>query len=138
MNVLVVDDERLLRWSLERLFTKYNIDVIAVETGEEACTVLEHSYFDWLITDLRLPGISGFDVLRFAKKMYPQIHCLVISAFGSEEMRKELESIGIDLYLDKPFSMDFLLETIRKTEIKPVDDKKQVPENRLPKLLSLL
>jgi len=135
MNVLVVDDERLLLWSLERLFTKNKIGVVTVQSGEEAQALLLKNRFDWLITDLRLPGISGVEVLRFAKETQPDIRTIVISAFGSSKLRRELEQIGIDLYLDKPFDLDLLLETIL---LKPFKNEVAPPNKQTPKLLSLL
>ncbi len=138
MNVLVVDDERLLRWSLERLFTKHQVGVITVGSGEEALQYLAKNHFDWLVTDLRLPGISGFDVLRFAKDIQPQIQCIVISAFGSQQTRAELKRIGIHLYLDKPFDLDFLLQTILHAKAPAFDEEQKTPKKKTSKLLSLL
>ncbi len=134
MKVLIVDDERLLLWSLERLLTKHGISVVTVQSGEDALAFLSEESFDWLVTDLRLPGISGQDILRFAKKKQPDIRTIIMSAFGSVQSRADLERIGIDLYLDKPFNLDFLLETIGGP------DSENSEENHKPtvKILSLL
>ncbi len=138
MNVLIVDDERLLLWSLERLLAKHKISVAAVQSGEEALALLTKEPYDWLVTDLRLPGISGLDVLRFAKKTQPNIRTLIISAFGSGQLREELEKIGIDLYLDKPFNMDFLLETIRSPKSEKSNESSSPQQKPKIKMLSLL
>ncbi len=138
MNVLIVDDEKLLLWSLKRLFNKNKIDVQTVQSGEEALLQLEQKRFDWLISDMRLPGISGLEVLRFAKKSQPHIRTVVISAFGSTSLRSQLTEIGIDLYLDKPFDLDVLLQFIQS--VKPTQSPEPPPPSKktIEKMFSFL
>lgn len=138
MNVLIVDDEKLLLWSLKRLFSKNKIDVQTVQTGEEALVLLEEKHFDWLISDMRLPGISGLEVLRFAKKSQPHIRTVVISAFGSTSLRSQLAEIGIDLYLDKPFDLDVLLQFIKTIKPAQPPETPPPPKKTIEKMFSFL
>ncbi len=138
MNVLIVDDEKLLLWSLKRLFNKNQIDVQTVQSGEEALVQLKQRHFDWLVSDMRLPGISGLEVLRFAKNNQPHIHTIVISAFGSGSLRRQLSEIGIDLYLDKPFDLDVLLQFIKTFKVEPPAETPPVKKKSIEKMFSFL
>ncbi len=114
--VLLVDDEWLLRWSLEKALVKQNYDVIAVGSGNEALNVLTSCpALDWLITDLRMPDIDGFELIDRVKIAQPQAQLVLMTAFGSSEVERRANSLGVK-YLMKPFDLNHLIEDVLNTE----------------------
>ena len=113
-RALVVDDERKMRRVLQMLLEKMGIESIAAETGEEALTMLAAERVDLLLTDLRLPGLSGIDLLARVREIEPELAVIVLTAFGSVETAVEAMKRGASDYVLKPFDLDALEVTIRK------------------------
>lgn len=110
--VLLVDDEWLLRWSLEKALVKQNYAVISVGSGNEALDALSScSGLDWLITDLRMPDIDGFELIDHVKKAQPKAQLVLMTAFGSSEVERRANSLGVT-YLMKPFDLNHLIEDV--------------------------
>lgn len=107
-RILVVDDDRLICWSLRELFSNEGYEVHAVETGEDAVREAERSSFDLIITDLKLPGINGWDVLSRIKVIEPQVKVIMISAFGNEDITQKASDVGASFFLGKPIEIDNL------------------------------
>lgn len=120
MKILLIEDEKLLLWSLKRSLAKEGFEVIAEDSGEKAFGWLPKCTFDWVITDYRLPGINGLEVLREVKQCQPNVKTMMLSAFGSPELLKDLEQDGILCFLPKPFSIDELIKTLRETSLNTV------------------
>jgi len=121
MQVIIVEDEKLLLWSLERSLVKHDLKVEAKTNAEEALLCLKKDCYDWMITDYRLPGISGLELLQKARAICPHIKVAVISAYGSPKLLEELRNSGANLFLSKPFDIDHLLSIIKN----PVNDSQQ-------------
>ncbi|NOY78761.1 MAG: response regulator [Calditrichaeota bacterium] len=115
MKILLIEDEKLLLWSLKRSLTREGFEVIAEDSGEKAFAWLSKYTFDWVITDFRLPGLNGLEVLREVKQCQPNVKTMLISAFGSPELRKSMEADGILCFLPKPFNIDELIKILRET-----------------------
>jgi two-component system response regulator AtoC len=113
-KVLIVDDETIMRNFLAEALKRKGIEVTPVENGEKAIKALQEQSFDLVITDLKMPGISGMDVLRKIKELSPKTLVIVISAFGSIENAVEAMQLGAFNYLIKPFSLECLLTSIEK------------------------
>jgi len=113
-KVLIVDDEAIIRDFLVEALKRKGIDAQAVDTGEKAVKLLQDQSFDMVITDLKMPGISGMDVLRKAKELSPTTLVIVITAFGTIENAVAAMQAGAFNYLIKPFSLECLLATIEK------------------------
>jgi len=90
------------------------IDVIPAESGQKALKLLQESAFDMVITDMRMPGITGMDVLAKAKEINSNIIVVIITAFGSIENTVEAMRAGAFNYLLKPFSADAIEAVIEK------------------------
>ncbi len=106
-RILIVDDEETLTFSLYQSFilSKHPYEVVTAGTGEEALEKCAEQPFDLIITDIFLPGISGFEVLQTIKKNSPDSKVIVITAYGSEEKREEALNGGALLYIEKPFDI---------------------------------
>ena len=113
-RALVVDDERKMRRVLQMLLEKMGIESIAAETGEEALAMLAAERVDLLLTDLRLPGLSGIDLLARVREIEPELAVIVLTAFGSVETAVEAMKRGASDYVLKPFDLETLEVTIRK------------------------
>ncbi len=104
-RVLIVDDEATLVFFLKQGLQEDEslITVDGAASGEEALTKLTYSRYDLLITDLKMPGISGFTLVEVARSLHPQIGIILITAFGSPEVQNEADHLNVDGYLTKPF-----------------------------------
>lgn len=80
-RILVVDDEKNTRRGLSKILTKFNYEVLEAETGEKALECLEENHCDILITDMRMPGISGIDLLKNVRKNAPDIGVIIFTGF---------------------------------------------------------
>jgi len=114
IKVLIVDDETDMRWVLSRIFQDADYKLITALTGEEALIKVEKEEPELVILDVKLPGISGIEVLSAIKKVKPEIVVIMISAYGTEEIRKEAMRVGAYDFIDKPFSVEGILQTTKK------------------------
>lgn len=113
-KVLVVDDEELMRRFLKETLSRLKLDVETAETGEEAVALLKKQTFDLIITDMKLPGITGIDIIKKAKELAPSTQIIVITAFGTIENAVDAMKLGAFTYLIKPFCADTIETAIKK------------------------
>lgn len=113
-KILIVEDEMLLRNFLFETLKRKGMDVTAVENGEKALRILKDSSFDMVITDMKMPGLTGIDVLKKVKELSSGTMVIVITAFGSIENAVEAMRLGAFHYLIKPFSPDTIEAIIDK------------------------
>lgn len=115
-KILVVDDEALVRNFLSETLKRKNFDVSTAENGLKALALLKENTFDLVITDMRMPDLSGLDLLKKVKSISPSTLVIVITAFGSIENAVEAMRLGAFNYLIKPFSPDTIEAVIEKAE----------------------
>jgi two-component system response regulator PilR (NtrC family) len=113
-RVLVVDDERSMRELLEIVLRREGYDVLTADNGRAALSTLEHQPVDLLISDIKMPDMSGVDVLRAARGMDPDMLAIMITAFASTETAVEALRLGAHDYISKPFKVDELKLRVRK------------------------
>lgn len=113
-QILVVDDHfemlEFLRSMLELSGQDY--EVLAVPSAEEAMLELRRGNFDLLITDVRLPGMSGFDLIRWGQKAKLKLPVIMITAYSSSQGRKEAADLGVAHYFQKPLETDDVLTAV--------------------------
>jgi two-component system response regulator PilR (NtrC family) len=112
-RVLVVDDERSMRELLSIVLRREGYDVTLAENGRLAIEQLERARFDLLISDIKMPDMSGVDVLRAAKRLDQDIVGIMITAFASADTAIEAMRLGAHDYLSKPFDIDELKIKVR-------------------------
>jgi DNA-binding NtrC family response regulator len=105
-HILVVEDEINIRSALVTMLDKLGHTVQGTATAEEALALLEHSKIDLVMTDLRMPGLSGMEFLRQMKVKWPETEAIVITAFGSIDTAVEAMRLGAYDYLTKPIDRD--------------------------------
>jgi two-component system response regulator PilR (NtrC family) len=113
-RILVVDDEPSMRQMLSIVLRREGYDVSLAENGRSAVAALERGPFDLLISDIKMPDMSGVDVLRAAKQMDPDVLGIMITAFASTETAIEAMRLGACDYLSKPFDIDLLKMKVRE------------------------
>ncbi|OLC30660.1 MAG: hypothetical protein AUH31_04260 [Armatimonadetes bacterium 13_1_40CM_64_14] len=113
-RILVVDDEESIRDLCARVLTRAGYAVKTAASGEDAVSTLAETAFDLLISDIRMPGMSGLEVLERAKTAYPQIRVVLITGFGTPQILTRGQPPGADRILTKPFSPAELLAAVQE------------------------
>jgi two-component system, NtrC family, response regulator PilR len=113
-QILLVDDHfemlEFLRSMLELSGQDY--EVLAVPSAEEGLLELHRTKFDLLITDVRLPGMSGFDLVRRVRQLRPNVAIIMITAYSTPQGRKEAEALKVYRYFTKPLDTDAVLAAV--------------------------
>ncbi len=105
-TILVVDDERSVTDLLHEDLGEEGYSCVTAGTGEDALKRLSEGNFDVVLLDLKLPGISGMDVLREAKSIHPEVAVIVVTAAGDAQTAVEAMKIGAVDYITKPFELE--------------------------------
>jgi len=113
-RILIVDDEEDLTWSISKRLAKDgdSLEIICTNSGSSALEMLSKYKVDLLVTDIRMPGISGLELLNEVKVRYPQTPVIVMTAYGSLEVKKILEHLEKTGYIEKPFEINELRKLI--------------------------
>src|ERR671915_206956 len=111
-HLLIVDDEGALREAIAERLAEHGFSVTQADSGEQALQRLTEFAFDILITDLRLPGIDGRQVLDAALERYPEIIAIVITGFGTVKDAVDAIKQGASDFITKPFQFDALLHVL--------------------------
>ncbi|MEJ2032086.1 MAG: sigma-54 dependent transcriptional regulator [Deltaproteobacteria bacterium] len=113
-TILVVDDEPNYQVVLAELLREEGYEVYTAGGGEEALKLARETDLDLIITDMRMPGMSGLELLKAAKSLNRDLPVIMITAFGEVEKAVEAMRAGAFNYLVKPFNNDELVVSIRK------------------------
>ena len=113
-SLLIIDDEPLMRLSMMDALKAVGYEVRSAATGQDGLALLRKEPFDLVITDLRLPGASGLELLQTCKQHAPRTEVIVITAHGSVETAVEAMKLGAYDYITKPFSMEELLLIVER------------------------
>ena len=111
-HILIIDDEKNYLLVLQTLLEDEGYTVTALSDPETALAFLQESEVDVVVTDMKMPRITGLDVLERVKKQWPYIPVLIMTAFGTIESAVETMKYGAFDYITKPFSNDELLFSI--------------------------
>jgi CheY-like chemotaxis protein len=122
-RVLVVDDEENLNWSLVTSLRKDNYAADGAATGEDALRRLASQAYDIVISDVKMPGMDGFELLQWLRANRPQTRIVMMTAFGSPTDRNEAMRNGVIAYLEKPFDLRALKEELHRLTAAPSDQR---------------
>ena len=113
-RILIVDDEEDLTWSISKRLAKDgdSLEVLCTNTGNNALEMLAQYSVDLMVTDLRMPGLGGLQLLNEVKTRYPQTQVIIMTAYGSIEVKQALDQWGVTGYIEKPFEMNDLRNVI--------------------------
>lgn len=132
-KIIIVEDDRYTRDGLAELLREIGYEVCTAESGEQAMVHLVHDDADLLITDLRLPGMSGLELFSEVKALLPCGQAILMTAYDSPETWRQAKRMGFRAVVHKPVNIDQLLEEIDKafTDVEilsKADSAMKVPE----------
>ncbi|MFZ4619544.1 MAG: sigma-54-dependent transcriptional regulator [Bacteroidota bacterium] len=134
-KLLIIEDEKITRRSLSDILTTEGYDVVSAEDGEEGLKLFTSERPDIVITDLRLPKLSGIDILRTIRENDPACKVILITAYASVDTAIQSLKIGAYDYLTKPFSPDKLISILRNiTQLNSVLNENAELKNRIDTL----
>jgi DNA-binding NtrC family response regulator len=116
-RILVVDDETAFLLGIKKVLGSTGAQTDIVETIEEAEKLILQNPYDILITDLRLTGVlgeEGLEIIRFVKENSPRTQCVLVTGFGSPEIRDKAKEQGVEYYFEKPVMPSQLLDVVKK------------------------
>jgi len=113
-KIMVVDDEHLIRWSLEQNLKKQGYEVCTAGTGEDALRMAREEQPDLVLLDYHLPGINGLEVLQRLKEIDEDVLVIMVTAQGGLETAVHTMRHGAYDYINKPFNLDEMAIVIRK------------------------
>jgi two-component system response regulator PilR (NtrC family) len=113
-RILVVDDEQSMRDFLSIMLKKEGYDVVTAENGGSALKAIQAEIFDLVITDVKMPGVDGIEVLKTIKEVSPETVVIMITAFATAETAVEAMKLGAYDYITKPFKVDEIKLVIQK------------------------
>ncbi|NLD35688.1 MAG: sigma-54-dependent Fis family transcriptional regulator [Desulfatiglans sp.] len=126
-TVLIVDDEKNYLIVLEALLAPEGYEIITADNPGKALQLIRETDLDLVITDMKMPGISGMTILEEAKKINADIPIIIMTAFGTIEMAVEAMKKQAYDYIEKPFKNEALKLTVKKA----LDNYRLIKENRL-------
>lgn len=120
-HIMVVDDERDILTCMLEVLTREGYRVTATISGAEALDLVASDTPDLVVLDLRMPSISGLEVLQKIRRQHSDLPVIVSSALRAYRTDIEIMSANISAFLEKPIDLDELIATVRNT-IGPPDD----------------
>jgi two-component system response regulator AtoC len=113
-KIMVVDDEHLIRWSLEQNLRKQGYEVLTAGNGEDALKLVREEQPELVLLDIHMPGISGLEVLEKIKEFDDEIIVIMVTAHGGLETAVNAMRMGAYDYINKPFNLDEMSLVIKK------------------------
>jgi DNA-binding NtrC family response regulator len=113
-KILVVDDEPSVTGSLELILSDAGFEVLTAHSFAESLTKLTSTLVDLVITDLRIAGASGIDLIKHIKRNWPEIEVILMTAYGSLDVTIEAIKAGAYYYLEKPYTPDRLFTLVER------------------------
>lgn len=124
VRLLIIEDEELICWSLKHSFERVEgYDVNCVSTGNDALQKLHENNYDIVITDLNLPDIDDFEIVKKIKNLASRTPVIVISAYLTEPVMKGVSEQGVYTCINKPFDIDDVIGEVRKAIKFPVEGR---------------
>ena len=113
-RVLIVEDEKLIRWSIKSRLEENGYVVSEVDSGKKAFDLLDEEDFDLMLLDFRLPDTTGVEILRRVRQEAPETSVVMMTAYGTVESAVEAMKLGAFDYLTKPVNLDELTVIVNK------------------------
>jgi two-component system response regulator PilR (NtrC family) len=112
-SILVVDDEQVMREFLADVLEDFSVE--KASDGDEAIEKISNKSYDLIITDMKMPRVSGEEVVKFAKETYPDAKIIVISGYSSLSSVSSTLGYGVCAFLSKPFTIKQLRTEVEKS-----------------------
>lgn len=120
-KVLIVDDEEDITWGISKSLAKtYDFEIDCAHSGDAALEILSRKHYDLVLSDVRMPGRDGLQLLLDIRRICPNTKMIIMTAYGSQEIKHQVESRGGFFYIEKPFDIGYLKQII--LEALEIDD----------------
>jgi DNA-binding NtrC family response regulator len=137
INLLIVDDEEQFLQSITKSLQVRDFNVIAVDRGEKAIEAARKNPIDVALVDLKMPGMDGEETLKALKAEHKWMEVIILTGHGTIDSAVECTKIGAYSYLQKPCSMDELLESLINAYKNKVMNKKKIEDKKMTELLKI-
>lgn len=114
INILVVDDEAVVRDGLQRILDAERFMVVTCMSGHKAIELLQEKEYDLIITDLKMPGMNGIEVLKAVKTLQPEVPVIMITGYATVDTAVDAMKNGAVDYIAKPFTPDQINEKVER------------------------
>jgi DNA-binding response OmpR family regulator len=113
-RILIVDDEESILWSLSRTLSLSNESFVVgtASTAEDALDIIQTTDVNIIVTDLKLPNMSGLELVKHVKEISPKTCIILMTAYGNQVILQKANDLGCVAYLEKPFAIDLLIDYI--------------------------
>src|SRR5512145_3452328 len=112
--VWIIDDDRSIRWVLEKSLTRENIEFKSFASADDALRAMSHDRPQVVVSDIRMPGSSGLDFLQKLHQRHPHIPVIIMTAYSDLESAVSAFQGGAFEYLPKPFDVNHAIELIQR------------------------
>jgi len=113
-KIWIIDDDRSIRWVLEKALEKANMDVVSYENANKIMDELEKELPDAIVTDIRMPGLNGLELLEKLNSEYPDLPVIIMTAHSDLDSAVSAYQGGAFEYLPKPFDVDEAVEMVSR------------------------
>ena len=137
INLLIVDDEEQFLRSISKSLEVRDFQVVAVNRGEKAIEAARNIPIDVALVDLKMPGIDGEETLKQLKAEHRWMEVIILTGHGTIDSAVGCTKSGAYSYLQKPCSLDHLLEALKSAYKKKVMNRKKIEEKKMDELLKV-
>lgn len=116
-KILIVEDDFLIRWSLTQALLQEGYNVITAEDGKKAIEATQAEQFDYIITDLVMPEIDGWQVLENVRQSQPSSRVIIMSAHGSRDTGSVAKEKGAWAYIEKSYLIDRIKTILKESNL---------------------
>ena len=137
INLLIVDDEIQFLKSISKSLKVRDFNVIAVDRGQKAIEAARNIPIDVALVDLKMPGIDGEETLKLLKAEHKWMEIVILTGHGTIDSAVECTKSGAFSYLQKPCSLEELLDSLKTAYKKKVMNRKKIEEKKMDELLKI-
>lgn len=113
-KILVVDDEKLVRWTIETFLKSWGYEVYSAGDPKEALEIFSKSAIELVITDLKMPGMNGIELAREIKSKNPKVKIILVTGYNTPQVEREAKEVGISHALSKPIKAEVIKNVIEE------------------------
>ena len=137
INLLIVDDEEQFLESISKSLQLRDFNVITVNRGEKAIEAARNNPIDVALVDLKMPGINGEETLKALKAEHKWMEIIILTGHGTIDSAVDCIKMGAFAYLQKPCSLDELMQSLKEAYKQKVMNKQQIAKKKMDEMLKL-
>ena len=118
VRVMIIEDDEEMRSLMKDFFEEEGFETDSASNGVDGLRILSKDHFDLVITDIRMPGLTGLDILPRIRRLKPETPIIVMTAYGSDDVRRRAFERGATDYLEKPIRLSKLRTLIREVALR--------------------